>query len=77
MRGCRESKGSFLRGRGVGRALINNRARRYGASVIALHTSPIMIAALTMYLQMGFERQRDAPPIFGVPSAVKLMQLER
>jgi len=67
------------RGRGAGRALMDecvNRARRDGAAVLALHTSPIMTAALTMYHRMGFERQWDAPPIFGVPSAVYLLQLQ-
>ena len=38
--------------------------------VIALHTSPIMTVALPMYLRMGFERLRDAPPIRGVYYAV-------
>jgi ribosomal protein S18 acetylase RimI-like enzyme len=66
------------RGKGVGRALTDEclrRARRDGASVIALHTSPIMTVALSMYLRMGFERLRDAPPIYGVPYAVYLKAL--
>ena len=61
------------RGKGVGRALTEEclrRAGRDGAAVIALHTSPIMTVALSMYLRMGFERLRDAPPIHGVPYAV-------
>jgi ribosomal protein S18 acetylase RimI-like enzyme len=67
------------RGRGVGRALMDEcveRARRDGSPVLALHTSPIMTAALTMYGKMRFERLRDAPSIFGVPSAVYLLRLE-
>jgi ribosomal protein S18 acetylase RimI-like enzyme len=66
------------RGRGVGRALMEEccrRARRDGSRVLALHTSPIMTAALAMYRKMGFVFQRDAPPISGVPSAVYLLGL--
>jgi hypothetical protein len=36
-----------------------------------------MTAALSMYRKMGFKLQRDAPAIYGVPSAVYLMRLER
>ena len=67
-----------VRGRGSGRALMEEccrRARRDGSSVIALHTSPIMTVALSMYRRMGFEYQRDAPPIYGVPSAVYLLRM--
>lgn len=56
------------RGQGLGRKLVEEcvrRARRDGAAVIALHTSPIMTVALPMYLRMGFKRLRDAPPIYG------------
>jgi ribosomal protein S18 acetylase RimI-like enzyme len=68
-----------FRGRGVGRALMEeclNRARRDGSAVLGLHTSPIMTTALSMYRKMGFRLQRDAPAIYGVPSAVYLMRLE-
>lgn len=61
------------RGKGIGRALTNEclaRAKRDGANVIALHTSPIMTVALPMYQRMGFVKLRDAPPIFGVEYAV-------
>jgi len=61
------------RGRGVGRALMLEclaRARRDKASIIALHTSPIMTVALPMYLRMGFARVKNAPTIFGVEYAV-------
>ena len=51
------------------------RARRDGSHVLALHTSPIMTAALAMYREIGFVFQRDAPPISGVPSAVYLLGL--
>ncbi len=61
------------RGNGIGRALTDEclaRARRDGAKVMALHTSPIMTVALPMYLRMGFAWLRAAPPIFGVDYAV-------
>jgi len=61
------------RGRGIGRVLTQEcpaRARRDGARMIALHTSPIMTVALPMYLRMGFARLRDAPRYLGVDYAV-------
>jgi ribosomal protein S18 acetylase RimI-like enzyme len=66
------------RGMGLGRALTEEcigRARRDQASLIALHTTPIMTVALPMYLRMGFKRLRDAPSIYGVPYAVYTMTL--
>jgi GNAT superfamily N-acetyltransferase len=62
-----------FRGKGVGRALSDEciaRAKRDGAPIIALHTSPIMSVALPMYLNMGFAKAYDTPPIFGVAYAV-------
>ncbi len=52
------------------------RARRDGASVIALHTSPAMDVALALYLRMGFKLERRVPDRFGVPNAVYLLRLE-
>jgi ribosomal protein S18 acetylase RimI-like enzyme len=49
---------------GAGRALTDeclNRATRDASPVIALHTSPFMTVALSMYVGMGFERLRDGP----------------
>lgn len=66
------------RGLGAGRALTEaciDRARRDGASLIALHTSPIMSVALPMYLRMGFEKLKDVPAIYGVPYAVYVKRL--
>ena len=66
------------RGQGVGKALMQEcvrRATRDGAAVLALHSSPIMTAALAMYRDMGFKIQRDGTPIFGVPAAVYVMPL--
>ena len=62
-----------FRGKGVGRILSTEciaRAGRDGSPIIALHTSPIMSVALSMYLRMGFVKAYDAPPIFGVAYAV-------
>lgn len=67
------------RGSGIGRALTEEciyRARRDKASCIALHTTPVMKVALTMYQRMGFEFLEDVPPIFGVPYGIYLKQLE-
>jgi ribosomal protein S18 acetylase RimI-like enzyme len=66
------------RGHGVGRMLTDEcirRARRDGAREIALHTSPIMRAALTLYSRSGFVMVRQCPPIFGVPYRIYLKHL--
>lgn len=66
------------RGLGIGRALTEeciHRAERDGAPLIALHTTPIMKVALPMYERMGFEYERDVPPIFGVPYAIYLKRI--
>lgn len=66
------------RGAGIGRALTQaciDRAERDGADVIALHTSHIMKVALPMYERMGFELERDAPAIFGVPYGIYVKYL--
>jgi ribosomal protein S18 acetylase RimI-like enzyme len=58
------------RGHGIGRDLVAaclQRARRAAAPAIGLHTSPIMASALRLYGALGFERDRDLPPIRGVP----------
>ena len=57
------------RGHGAGRALAEEcltRARRDGAALFALHTSPIMSVALPMYLRMGFQLQSPVPKIHEV-----------
>lgn len=66
------------RGLGIGRALAEEcvrRARRDGASLIALHTSPIMHVALAMYERMGFSLYREAAPRHGVPYGVYIKRL--
>ena len=65
-------------GKGIGRQLTEEclrRAERDQSGVIALHTTPIMTVALSMYLRMGFARVRDAPDILGVPYAVYVKAL--
>jgi GNAT superfamily N-acetyltransferase len=52
----------LARGRGVARALVNEcvrRARASGASVLGLHTSRSMRAAMRLYERMGFVRDPD------------------
>lgn len=69
----------LARDKGLGRALTDeciSRARRDSASVIALHTTPLMSVALPMYLRMGFAKLRDAPDIRGQPYAVYAKALE-
>jgi ribosomal protein S18 acetylase RimI-like enzyme len=66
------------RGKGIGRQLTEEclrRAERDQSGVIALHTTPIMTVALSMYLRMGFARVREAPDILGVPYAVYVKAL--
>jgi ribosomal protein S18 acetylase RimI-like enzyme len=58
------------RGQGAGRALVAGclrLARDAGAPFVGLHTSPIMASALRMYEAIGFVRDRELPPIRGVP----------
>jgi ribosomal protein S18 acetylase RimI-like enzyme len=66
------------RGKGIGRALTEEcirRARRDGASVIALHTSPKMEVALAMYLRMGFRLERALEDRYGVPYNLYVLDL--
>jgi GNAT superfamily N-acetyltransferase len=61
------------RGRGIARALVEEcvrRARRDSARVLGLYTSPIMKAAVPLYLSMGFVKERDLPPEMGVPCVI-------
>jgi len=58
------------RGRGVGRALLDEciaRARRDRTACIALHTTPTMEAAQHLYRGAGFAVRRHLPDMFGVP----------
>jgi len=61
------------RGRGVGRALVEEcirRARRDGASALGLHTSKSMATARDLYLRMGFVR--DPTTDFFPPGAERV-----
>jgi ribosomal protein S18 acetylase RimI-like enzyme len=67
------------RGRGIGRALSEKsieRARRDGAPLIALHTTPVMSVALGMYLRMGFIHTREIPERNGLPYAIYTLRLK-
>lgn len=67
------------RGRGVGRALVGiclERARADGATFFALHTSPIMRAALNIYQRLGFQWSYPVPPIHGVAYDVYTLRLD-
>jgi ribosomal protein S18 acetylase RimI-like enzyme len=66
------------RGLGIGRALTEEcirRAARDGASVIALHTTPMLDVAFAMYTRMGFRHLRDSAPWGPVPYAVYVKPL--
>lgn len=58
-----------FRGHGIGRALADlclKRAEFDGARIFALHTSPIMHAAMHLYNSMGFQQSHAAPAFHGV-----------
>lgn len=67
------------RGRGIGRKLTEEcirRARRDGAQVIGLHTSPpAMGVALGLYGRIGFAFDRNIPDRHGVPYAIYRLAL--
>ena len=66
------------RGQGVGRMLAENcinRALRDDAEVFALHSTPIMQVAISMYKRMGFAYLREAPAILGVPYGIYIKRL--
>ena len=67
------------RGRGIGRRLTEEciaRARSDGAPVIALHTSVVMQAALSIYRSIGFEHHRDIVDRHGIHYAVYTLGLD-
>ena len=66
------------RGRGVSRALLDECARlakRDGAAVLGLFTSPAMKAAISLYASAGFRFERDIEPVVGMPARVLAMRL--
>jgi GNAT superfamily N-acetyltransferase len=57
------------RGLGAGRLLVAaclECARAAGATVVGLHTSPVMASALRLYTAVGFRRDCELAPIRGV-----------
>lgn len=66
------------RGRGVGQALLDActaRARRDGAPALALHTTPVMKAAQSLYAKAGFVAHRSLPDMYGVPYVLMVKEL--
>jgi ribosomal protein S18 acetylase RimI-like enzyme len=66
------------RGRGISRALAEEcaaRARRDGAPVLALFTSPAMTIAIAMYQRMGFKLVRRIDPVYGMPAELYRLDL--
>ena len=58
------------RGKGIGYRLLEEcmvRARRDGASQLALHTTPLMAAGQQLYIRSGFAQVRQLPDMYGVP----------
>ncbi|MDX2470941.1 MAG: GNAT family N-acetyltransferase [SAR324 cluster bacterium] len=67
------------RGKGIGRALteeVVTQAKTLGCKCIALHTSPIMEVALSLYLRMGFEKFGVIPDIYGVKYGLYSLELD-
>jgi ribosomal protein S18 acetylase RimI-like enzyme len=67
-----------FRRRGVARALAEEcarLARRDGAEVLGLFTSPAMVTAFSLYLKMGFTRQGAMAPVMGMPAEVLALRL--
>ena len=61
------------RRKGVARALAEEcvrLAKRDGAAVLGLFTSPAMTTAFALYLRMGFVRERSIAPVMGMPAEV-------
>lgn len=66
------------RRRGVARALAQEcvrLAKRDGAQVLGLLTSPAMTTAFALYLKMGFRHERDMAPVMGMPARVLALRL--
>lgn len=66
------------RGHGVSRALVGEcarLARRDGAEVLGLFTSPAMKAAIRLYASVGFRFERDIEPVVGMPARVLALRL--
>jgi ribosomal protein S18 acetylase RimI-like enzyme len=67
------------RGRGLGGQLLEEciaRARRDGASCLALHTTTLMAAAQGLYKNSGFELLRQLPDMYGAPYVLMTKKLQ-
>ena len=67
------------RGQGISRALAQEcarRARRDGATHLALFTSPAMAVAIAMYKRMGFRFVRHIDPVYGMEAELYLLSTQ-
>ena len=67
------------RRQGVARSLAEEcicLAKRDGADVLGLFTSPAMTTAFALYLKMGFQRERAMAPVMGMPAEVLALRLD-
>lgn len=67
------------RGLGISRALAEEcarRAKRDGASHLALFTSPAMAIAIAMYKRMGFRFVRRIDPVYGMEAQLYLLSTQ-
>lgn len=67
-----------FRNQGIGKALLSHclsEAKHASFSTIGIHTSPIMDAALTLYLKSGFQKVKVVPALFGVHYSVYKLTL--
>ena len=70
----------FGRGCGVGQRLLDAciaKAHRDGAAVLALHTSPVMKAAQSLYARSGFVLHHTLPDMYGVPYVLMLKDMRQ
>jgi len=66
------------RGKGIGGRLLEEciaRARRDGATCLALHTTTLMAAAQGLYASSGFASLRGLPDMYGAPYVLMIKNL--
>ena len=66
------------RSKGIGKLLTNEcikTAQDLGVKTIGLYTSPIMQVALSMYINIGFEKVKNIGEIFGVEYSVYKLEI--
>jgi len=67
------------RGQGISRSLAEEcarRAKRDGATHLALFTSPAMAIAIAMYKRMGFRFVRRIDPVYGMQAELYLLSTQ-